>query len=175
MARMIRDAGGRTARIGDMVGGLTAGPNPITITGQLGEIEHTTVRVKVATAYGPGQRLPAAGTWVPLPVHRLFLIAPRIPELHTVRPAKNQLISVRWSGDPDDWPLAQAFLGRDMVGALDTGDGWCLVMRGVKGRTAQFAMPGWYLLRPPGLSRHWACDPAQYAAAYDPALAELTA
>lgn len=170
MSRTIRDAAGRTVVVGDTVGGTTAPPRPVTVTGQVAEIDHSRVRVKVTVASGSGVCVPAAGAPVWLPARQMFLVHSRAPQTHQARPERGQVTSMWWSGKAEDLPLAARFAGIDLIGALEGTDGWTLLLRAAKDRAFPYlVLPGWFILRASRGGRHRACDPAQHATNYAPA------
>lgn len=176
MPRTIRDAAGRTVVIGDTVGGTTAQPRPVTVTGEVIEIDHSGVLLTVATASASGRAVPAADATVWLPARQMFLVHARAPQAQQARPRPGRVISMRWSGKIGDLPLAARFAGTDLIGALEGTGGWTLLLSLAKDKAhPDLVLPGWWILRPPRRARHRACDPVQYAANYAPAAPDSAA
>lgn len=170
MSRTIRDAAGRTVVIGDVVGGTTLPPRPFTVTGEVAEIDDSRVRVTVATASASGRLLPGVGAPVWLPARQIFLIHSQTPQTQQLRLERDEVTSMRWAGNPQALPLAAQFAGIDLIGAVETTDGWTLLLRASKTTNhPDLVPPGWFIVRPSRSGRLRACGPVQYAANFTPA------
>lgn len=174
MARTIRDAADRLVEVGDVVGGTTLEPSPVTVIGEVDCIAHGQVRVKVATVSARGRKTPAVDPAVWLPARHMFLIRGAFQRRQLN--ASGGVVSMRWSGLSEDLPYAREFVGTDLVGAVQDDDGCTLLIRAGKSRPdPELVPPGWFVLCALGHNRRRACDPAYHATAFSTAAPDSAA
>lgn len=166
MSRTIRDAANRPVQVGDVVGGTTLEPSPVTITGEVDRIARGQVRVKVATTSARSRKAPVADSVVWLPARRMFLIHGAV-QRRQLRVVRGSVISMCWSGKTEDLPHAREFVGTDLIGAVEDDDGYTLLIRAGKHRPdPDLVPPGWFILCALGHNRRRVCEPAYHAATF---------